>query len=177
MRHRCGRHLVRWHLRGEVLVSAKTMSREAQGISDVRRPLHSTFGHRIVRVMFGSVLAVWSASLPVALVVGPKLTPRDLLVLVAMLLAIALLARVTFRTRAIYGSSRGLEYRENGQWRRIPWRHVGPPEYNTLRSALFFYEAHVEVEGEEPRKIWFQATKGDLDELQRMRAAALAEMS
>jgi hypothetical protein len=161
-------------LRGEILVSAMPMIHEARSIPDDRLPLYSSFGHKFARTAGGFFLAFMSVGFVGAAVTFREPTTRDLLVGPAMILGVAFFSKMMFRSKAIYGSPRGLEYQERGRWRTIPWQIVGSPEYTFLRSGIFYYEAWVEIAGEKPSTIWFYATRDQLDEFQRMRDAGLA---
>ena len=159
-------------------MSAMTTIHEAQSSPVDREPLYSPAGHKLVRIVFGSALAFQSAGIGIAMVMAARNGKgRDLLIAGAMASVIALFAKFVFRSKAIYGSPRGLEYKENGQWRTVPWKNVGSPDFNWLRSAIFVREATVDITGDDPTTIRFYATKYDIEAFKRLRDAGLARES
>ena len=167
-------HLDGRRLHREVLVSAMTSTADAPVVND-RRALHATTAHNTVRVLFGSVLGFMWAGLAIGMLTTlGDAKPHDLLVAFVMTVALWLFSRSVFRPRAIYGSSRGIEYKRMGRWNFVPWKQVGVAEYAAWSWGPFVRIAQFEILDGGATTLSFYASDQGLKEFHRLRQAGIA---
>jgi hypothetical protein len=135
------------------------------------RRLYVRHAHLFARASYGLLLLLYLVGLVgvVCTVTQHSFDGREMAG-AFLLLLFPLVVGTVLRTRAIYGSTAGLEVERWGSRRTVAWRQVGTPEYAWWSLNWVARVARVRVREEKERTILFFANERTLAELERMRA-------
>jgi hypothetical protein len=111
--------------------------------------------HVGMRVAHGFIATLVFAGIAGTLVESSVAADWRSLGLVVLLPILAWSTVTVFRTRAIHGSSRGLELPIRGTWRTIPWSEVGPADYTWWSFNRFGRVASLRVQDERAPILFF----------------------
>lgn len=157
------------------------MMAPSHAVSNVGRvELYQRSMHATVRIAIGLMLLMYLIGLAALAVDFPiPFTWRDLGGLIVVV-AFPWLVTLPLRTREVYGSARGLEYRDRRTWIRVPWSQVQPAQYAWWSSSPITSVgrmATLRVPGR-ASSIYFYANDRNLTDLRSLRdVGLLAERS